>query len=175
MWWGSWESNEWNINVIGYNFRAFIVTNCTSNKKGWEQHMQGYSKENKRTSLDQPTPSTKKWDKLGCARVNLLVELDGWLSLVTKLGMMGDHPGDGWWGLNFFELSLCSKFQVCSTLRSGRFWWGFLLLLLFFFLFLLLWQGENKVNSLSDLDWTVELGLEFDNMKEWIDVGFNLG
>ena len=44
---------------------------------------------------------------------------------------------------------------------SGRFWWGFFLL--FFLLFFFLWQGENKVNSLSDLDWTVELELEFDN------------
>ena len=25
--------------------------------------------------------------------------------------------------------------------------------------------GENKVNSLSDLDWTIELGLEFDNIN----------
>ena len=30
----------------------------------------------------------------------------------------------------------------------------------------MLWQGENKVNSLSDLDWTVELELEFDNISK---------
>ena len=29
----------------------------------------------------------------------------------------------------------------------------------------LLVTGENKVNSWSDLDWTVELELEFDNNK----------
>ena len=43
-------------------------------------------------------------NKLGCVRVKLLIELDGWLSLgwwVNNLGMAGDHPGDGGWGLNF--------------------------------------------------------------------------
>ena len=32
-------------------------------------------------------------------------------------------------------------------------------------LVLLVVTGENKVNSWSDLDWTVELELEFDNYK----------
>ena len=34
----------------------------------------------------------------------------------------------------------------------------------FFLFFFFLWQGKNKVKSLSDLDWTDELGLEIDKI-----------
>ena len=50
--------------------------------------------------------------------------MEWWL---TILRMVADHPGHFSWSL-FCELSFGAKFQVCSTLPSGIFWWGFLLL-----------------------------------------------
>ena len=54
-----------------------------------------------------------------------------------------------------------SKFQVCSTPRSGRFWWEF------FFLFL--WQGEKKSTpcpawtELLSLDWSLTVNFVDEN------------
>ena len=59
----------------------------------------------------------------------ILVDFDfGWwvtilwmVGELTILRIVADHP---WYFTYsyFFELSLVAKFQVCSTLPSGRFW-----------------------------------------------------